>query len=232
MEPGTHPHWPLWDLWVRTPRLELRPVREAEMADLVGVIDAGLHDPATMPFALPFTDEEPVRRARDSYRFWFSTWANWSPEAWHLVLVAYETAPDDGGPARCVGCQSLRADAFARLGVVGSGSFLGLEHQGRGLGREMRAAVLTLAFDGLGARRAETEAYDDNVASIRVTEWAGYRPNGDGIVARRDASARVAKFALDRADWDARRAADPPVPVVTFDGLSPAALEMFGATLP
>jgi RimJ/RimL family protein N-acetyltransferase len=225
----THRHWPLWDIVLRTPRLELRTLREQTMADLVDVVDGGLHDPATMPFLTPFTDTEPPTRHRDSYRFYFGTWANWSPEDWHLLFVAYERDGDDpGAPARCVGSQGLIAKRFPVLRTVTSGSFLGLAHQGRGLGREMRAAVLTLAFDHLGALRAETEAWDDNLASQRVTEWIGYRPNGDGWDLRRGERSRTVHYAMDRADWEARHGAEPPLPTVGVDGIGPEALEMFG----
>ena len=40
--------------------------------------------------------------------------------------------------------------------TVGTGSWLGRPYQGRGIGKEMRGAVLALAFDGLGAEVAET----------------------------------------------------------------------------
>ena len=156
----THPHWPLWDLRIRTPRLELRPVRESEMADLSELIDGGIHDPATMPFLIPFTDAPNPQRAHDSYRFWMGCWAGWSVESWRLVLAAYS----DG---RCVGSQDVQATDFPTLRTVTTGSWLGLPHQGHGLGREMRAAVLQLAFEGLGAQRAATEAFEDNVETAR-----------------------------------------------------------------
>ncbi len=48
--------WPLFDLVIRTPRLEIRLPREDEFAALVELIDRGIHDPATMPFTTAFTD--------------------------------------------------------------------------------------------------------------------------------------------------------------------------------
>jgi len=212
----THPHWPLWDLRIRTPRLELRPVREAEMADLSELIDGGIHDPATMPFLIPFTDAPNPQRAHDSYRFWMGCWAGWSVESWRLVLAAYS----DG---RCVGSQDLQATDFPTLRTVTTGSWLGLPHQGHGLGREMRAAVLQLAFEGLGAQRAATEAFEDNVASQRVTESLGYHRNGSEVVRRRDGSATVLRYVLERADWEPRRRDD-----IALDGLGPECLDMFG----
>ncbi|HNH38776.1 MAG TPA: GNAT family protein [Microthrixaceae bacterium] len=212
----THPHWPLWDLRIRTPRLELRPVRESEMADLSELIDGGIHDPATMPFLIPFTDAPNPQRTRDSYRFWMGCWAGWSVESWRLVLAAYS----DG---RCVGSQDLQATDFPTLRTVTTGSWLGLPHQGHGLGREMRAAALQLAFEGLGAQRAATEAFEDNVASLRVTESLGYHPNGSEVVRRRDGRATVRRYVLERDDWEPRRRDD-----IALDGLGPECLDMFG----
>ncbi len=211
-----HPHWPLWDLRIRTPRLELRPLREREMADLVEVIDGGLHDPTTMPFLTPFTDEDPPERTREAYRFWFRNWAEWSVDAWHLPLAVYE---DD----RCVGTQGVLATRFPLLRTVSTGSFIGLPYQGRGIGKEMRAAVLHLAFAGLGGERAVTEAYTDNVASQKVTESLGYRPNGTDVVPRRDGSGVVRRYVLERAEWESRRRDD-----IQLEGLSRDALDMFG----
>jgi hypothetical protein len=33
---------------------------------------------------------------------------------------------------------------------------------------------------------------------------------------------------MDRADWEARHGAEPPLPTVGVDGIGPEALEMFG----
>jgi hypothetical protein len=60
---GPTAFWPLLSLVVRTPRLELRLPREEEFPGLVELVDAGIHDPETMPFFIPWTDVEPRRRA-------------------------------------------------------------------------------------------------------------------------------------------------------------------------
>ena len=80
-----------------------------------------------------------------------------------------------------IGQQDIDAEGFAVRKVVSTGSWLGRDHQGRGAGKEMRAAVLHLAFAGLGAERAETAAFADNPASMRVTESLGYEPNGEAV---------------------------------------------------
>ena len=86
----------------------------------------------------------------------------------------------DGRP---IGAQSIDAEAFAIHRTVATGSWLGLQFQGRGFGREMRAAVLGLAFDGLGARVAESSAFLDNGASNAVSRGLGYEENGFGSLA-------------------------------------------------
>ena len=48
--------WPLRHLVLRTPRLELRPDDDAGLLELVEVAKKGVHDPAEMPFNVPWTD--------------------------------------------------------------------------------------------------------------------------------------------------------------------------------
>jgi RimJ/RimL family protein N-acetyltransferase len=117
----------------------------------------------------------------------------------------------------------VQATRFPLLRTVSTGSFLGLPHQGRGIGKEMRAAVLHLAFAGLGAERAVTEAFTDTVASQRVTESLGYRPNGTDVVPRRVGTGVGQRYVLDRATWEARRRDD-----IELEGLSAETLDMFG----
>ncbi len=98
-------------------------------------------------------------------------WARWSPEKWSLQFVVVA----DGV---VIGTQEVGATQFATLREVGTGSWLGRAHHGKGYGTEMRAAVLDLAFDGLGAEYATSEAFEDNVASYRVSRKLGYVDDG------------------------------------------------------
>jgi RimJ/RimL family protein N-acetyltransferase len=103
---------------------------------------------------------------------------------------------------------------------VGTGSWLGRRFQGRGVGTEMRTAVLELAFRGLGAERARSGAVDENIASLRVAEKLGYREIGRGTVAPRGVELPHTDVELRREDWR------PPVPV-EIEGLGPC-LPLFG----
>lgn len=122
-----------------------------------------------------------------------------------------------------VGQQSIGAHELATVGEVHTGSWLGQDHQGHGIGTEMRAAVLHLAFAGLSAAEATSGAFEDNPASAAVSRTLGYRPDG---ITRRVVRGKLAtdqRMRLTRADWERHRSI-----AVTVDGLAPR-LRMFGA---
>ena len=124
-------------------RLEIRLPREDEFGALLAVIEDGIHDPSTMPFGHPWTDLPRVRRERESAQWWWRQRAEWSVHNWSFVGAVYV----DG---QVVGVQDMLAVNFAQLRSVTTGSWLGRRHQGQGLGKEMRQAILHLAFAGLG----------------------------------------------------------------------------------
>lgn len=212
----THPLWPLLDLRLATGDLELRIPREDELPGFADVIERGIHPPDEMPFGIAWTDLPAAERNLESYRWWMSARASWRPDQWVLTLGVRE-----GG--RPVGFQDLRADRFAALRTVGTGSWLGLEFQRRGIGRQMRQAVLALAFDHLGAEVAESEAFLDNPASNRVSLAIGYEPNGFGRLAPRGVARETQRFRLTLDGWRSR-----PRPEVTVEGLD-GCLALFGA---
>jgi RimJ/RimL family protein N-acetyltransferase len=208
-------HWPLAGLVLHTPRLQLRvpdPGRLAEVAELAA---AGVHDPAVQPFAVEWTDAAPGQVVRNVLQFHWRTWAAWRPEEWSLVLVA--TA--DG---RAIGTQSVDARHFAVVREVATGSWVGRREQGRGYGTEMRAAVLALAFAGLGARHATSEAFADNHASYAVSRKLGYVDDGIDHHLIRGVPVTGRRLRLDRAGWERARTVH-----VRIEGLQ-ACRPMFG----
>ena len=58
-----HP-WPLFDLRLRTPRLELRVPADDDLLELAAIARAGLHDPDVHPFLVPW-DELPIEARVD-----------------------------------------------------------------------------------------------------------------------------------------------------------------------
>jgi len=81
----------------------------------------------------------------------------------------------DGRP---VGEQTMTGVNFSTLGTVTTFSWLSVDQRGHGLGHEMRAAILHLAFDGLGAKEASSDAFVDNHGSNAISRGLGYVPNG------------------------------------------------------
>ncbi len=53
------PHWPLFDLRITTPRLQLRPPTDEDLADLALLAADGVHEPDFMPFSIPWTEGGP-----------------------------------------------------------------------------------------------------------------------------------------------------------------------------
>jgi RimJ/RimL family protein N-acetyltransferase len=186
--------WPMTDLKLATPRLELRWPSLADLDALAELAAAGIHDPAIQPFMVPWTDASPEERARSVLQYQWRTWGSWQPSNWSLELAVVR----DG---ELVGIQGVSGRDFAVRREVSTGSWLGLPHQGQGIGTQMRAAVLSLAFEGLGAEHATSGAYDFNASSLGVSRKLGYRDDGMDIHAVRDRPAMQRRLRLDRAGW-------------------------------
>jgi RimJ/RimL family protein N-acetyltransferase len=212
---GMNQWWPLAGLRLTTPRLELRVPADGDLTELAGLAAGDIHDPEVQPFGVPWTDAAPTDRARGTLQYQWSQRARWEASNWSLDLVVVH----DGA---IVGTQAISAPDFATLREVATGSWLGQPHQGRGIGTEMRAAVLHLAFAGLGAHYATSGAFTDNIASQRVSRKLGYADDGIERQVRRGQPATLLRLRLDRETWQATRT----VPV-EISGLE-ACLAMFG----
>ena len=68
----------------------------------------------------------------------------------------------------------------------------------------MRFAALELVFRGLGAVAATSGAFEDNPASLRVSEKVGYLPDGEAFYAVRGERRRELCMRLERARWESR----------------------------
>jgi RimJ/RimL family protein N-acetyltransferase len=205
---------PLDGLVLRTPRLELRLGSRAELFELGRLAQEGIHPPAEMPFLVPWTDRsgEPGFVA-DVVAFHEAALRDWDAEEWSLHLLAFF----DGKP---IGTQSVRAVRFAQRREVDTGSWLGQAFQRQGLGTEMRAAVLELAFGALGAETATSGSVVGNESSRRVSEKLGYSVTGTSTIAPRGEPVQKHDLRIERAAWH------PPFPV-GIEGLQPC-LPLFG----
>ncbi len=212
-----HPYWPLFDLRLRTERLEMRYPNDDDCTQLAALAAKGIHDPEWMPFSHAWTDADSPRLERSAMQFYWQVRGKWSPDEWSCPLVAVH----DGN---VIGVQDFFAKRFALLRCVESGSWLGQAHQGKGFGKEQRAAMLHLAFAGLGALRADSAAREDNDRSLGVSRALGYEENGDYYDVIRDERVRMVRLKLARDRWEAHRKYD-----VEISGLEPC-LELFGVS--
>jgi RimJ/RimL family protein N-acetyltransferase len=186
-------------LVLRTPRLTLRPDDDEGVYELAALALRGVHPPEEMPFAYPWTDQAPGDLVRGTLQYHWTKRSQLTSSDWTVNFLVRR----DG---EVVGEQSLLAKEFPIIREVSTGSWLGTAHQGLGLGTEMRAAVLLLAFDHLGATAARSGAYVDNPASLRVSEKLGYRRDGTSTWVRRGAAATEIRLVVQatqfvRPEW-------------------------------
>ncbi|WP_434993881.1 GNAT family N-acetyltransferase [Arthrobacter sp. Ld5] len=192
--------WPLFGLVLTTPRLVLTPVRDEHLPALIDAVLAGIHDPAEMPFSVPWTDAPREVLIRETAKHQWRIRAGVSADSWTINFAVLHEG-------RVIGVQDLTARSFALLRRVGSGSWLTRSVHGRGFGTEMRAAVLQFAFDHLGATSAVSEAAAWNGASLGVSTRLGYAPNGTALVEVRRGEVDVQQILLlaredfARPDW-------------------------------
>lgn len=208
--------WPLFGLRLRTERLALRLPTEGDLVRLLALAKAGIHEPGAMPFGVAWSTVPSPAFEHGFMQHHWGVRSSWSPEQWMLnLMVEWEGDP--------IGSQSIDATAFAVHRTVHTGSWLGRDYQGRGFGKEMRAAVLGFGFDGLGAKVATTEAFVDNAPSNGVSRSLGYADDGFGSLAPEGVARLTRRFRMTVEDWHSR-----PRPALTIEGLD-ACRELFGA---
>ncbi|MGC2191173.1 MAG: GNAT family N-acetyltransferase [Candidatus Dormiibacterota bacterium] len=206
---------PIFDIRIRTERLELRLPDLELLEELATLAAKGIHPPEAMPFGAPWTDLPSPELERSTIRWNLLQMGGWRPEAWSfnpVVLMA----------GKVVGTQGISADRFAVTRTVKTGSWLGRDHQGHGLGREMRAAILHFGFVCLGAKTAESTAFRDNLASLAVSRSLGYLGNGEFVVERRGLPAVEVGLRLTRERWELTER-----PAVQVQGVE-SCLDFFG----
>jgi RimJ/RimL family protein N-acetyltransferase len=181
----------LYGLRVRTPRLELRLPSAAELETLYEIAAAGIHPPEEMPFGVAWTDDLTRDGFLDYHRH---TLESWTSESWKFDLGTWA----DG---TLVGVQGIGADDYPERRTVATGSWLGRPFQRRGIGTEMRTAVVELAFRELGAAAVASSAFEANAASRRVSEKLGYRVVGHETMSPRGTPEPHLKLRLDRSEW-------------------------------
>ncbi len=166
--------YPPLGLTVSAGDLTLRLLRDADLPAYAELISARLFADEDAPHVFAWWDRDPDARQLDSLQFIWAQRSRIKPEEWNLQLGAFEAD-------RLIGFQDLAARDFGNRRVVTSGSYLRLDVQGRGIGTLMRQMILVLAFDHLGAARAESNAGLGNEASLAVSRHCGYRLDGTQV---------------------------------------------------
>ena len=211
-------NWPLYGIRVVTPRLELRYVDEELGVELAALAERGIHDPGFMPFAMPWTDVDAELLRPNTLKFYWNCRAETEPSHWVLPFAVLAQGV-------VVGSSGLSADDFPTLRQFETGSWLGREYQGKGMGRELREASLHLGFAGLGATLATTAAFEDNAPSLGVTQSLGYSTNGSQRKVRRGELGNSWLFKLTADDWSNRLRRND----IYIEGLEPC-LQTLGLT--
>jgi RimJ/RimL family protein N-acetyltransferase len=204
--------WPLHGIRLRTADLDLRVMTEADLPGLCALLpdDLSMNPHATTYAGL---DGRANRRAIIAQAYWRALGV-WSPDDWALPFVVRS-----GGEV--VGAQWLEGPDWRADRTVDSSSWLVAPARGRGLGKQMRAAVLALAFGPLQADAAVSSAVVDNASSLGVSRALGYRDTHRSVLEHSGETLQHVR--LERATWERSGQARQ----VVIAGVSPA-LPLFG----
>jgi len=169
------------------------------LAELAG---RGVHAADAMPFYTPWTRGTPEQVSRSVLRYRWAARGQLAPEGpFNLELAVLVNGV-------VVGSQGASGENWGALKEVETGSWLGVAHQGRGIGTRMRALMLHLLFDGLGAEHVTSGAYTDNPASNAVSVKTGYEFDGIERKVREGQAATLRRYRMPRARWLDVRAAN------------------------
>jgi RimJ/RimL family protein N-acetyltransferase len=170
--------WPPFGLRVTDGALEMHPVTDDDIPELVDLVRAGIHDPSRMPFAMPWTDAPPDRIGSNTAAYYWEMRAAFGPQAWTLDLAVRVAG-------ELVGVQGIHTRDYLVTRTGETGSWLVRSRQGQGIGTRMRRAVCALLFDHLDAVEITSGAFTDNPASLAVSRKVGYVDNGTVRMQRR-----------------------------------------------
>jgi RimJ/RimL family protein N-acetyltransferase len=205
--------WPLHGLHLTTVDLDLRPTTEAELPQLCAILPDDLEtDPAATRYA--GLDDRANHRAILAQGYWRAM-GTWSPHDWVVPFAVRHEG-------ELVGMQALEGPDWTSDRTVDSWSWLTVDSRGRGWGKQMRAAVLALAFGPLGARAAISSAVVDNASSLGVSRSLGYRETHASVLEHSGQTLRHVR--LEHEAWHASGLADG----VVVEGADRATLALIG----
>lgn len=165
--------YPPFGLRVTCGDLVLRGITDELIMPLVEVARRGVHDKGEEenPLGFDWTAAPPRYLAINYARWAWGHRVNFTRDSFILALaVEYQ--------GEIVGVQEGKGEKFPVTRSVSTGSWLGREFQGRGIGTLMRQVFCTFLIDQLGTQEVISGAFTDNPASQRVSEKTGYVRNG------------------------------------------------------
>jgi len=207
---------PPFALTVRAGDLTLRVLRDADLEEYTALLRQPIFEDPQSDQVFPWYAVDPETRVREAVRFQWRLRAQLRAEDWSLPLGVW--AGDE-----MIGCQDLAATDFAVRRTVSSGSWLTLDQHGRGYGKLMRQAMLVLAFDHLGAVRAESSAVLGNDRSFGVSRACGYVDNGTQVTAEGGRALTQQRFVVTPATVVL------PAVEVEVEGVGPELRALLGA---
>lgn len=212
--------WPVMTIRVRSQRIELATPSETDLAELSQLAARGIYDPLNLyiprsPVA-GWNDLASPAAERAFLQYYWASLADCKPEKWTLLLAARVNDT-------VIGVQEIGAKDYSITRTVSTGSWLGQQYQGQGHGKEMRLAILHLAFSGLGAHFAESAAWESNAPSLAVSRSLGYIENGVTIRAFNQRQHKQVNLVLSRNRFQ------PGHVRFEIDGLTQDTLEFMGA---
>ncbi len=182
--------FPPYGLAITCGDVELRVLRDDDLPELVELVRGGIQAPgAPMPFLQawheePFSPGSPDGFPATSLAWWWTQRAQFQPQKWSLALAVRRRGV-------LVGMQDMMATDFTQTRHVETGSWLGLPHQGRGIGTLMRQMAVGFAFDELGALECGSGYIVGNDRSAGVSRKVGYVDNGLQRIAQRTADGTI-----------------------------------------
>jgi RimJ/RimL family protein N-acetyltransferase len=181
---------PLLGLRITAGPVDLRGITDDLIGPLADVAIKGVHDPDFMPFTTPWSVKSSDELPRSLAQFHWGQRSRFSPENWGMDLAVFF----DG---ELVGSQGFHARDFLVTRIGETGSWLGREFHGHGIGTVMRKVICAFVFDHLDAQLITSSAFTDNPASLAVSRKCGYTANGVDVLKRMDKPATLQRIILE-----------------------------------
>lgn len=196
--------------------LELRLLRDADFPAYAELLRHDIFRPEYEEAVFPWVDHDPDERIRSAFAYQWTVRATMGPDSWALPFGVFHRG-------ELIGSQEINAKNFELTRTVGTGSWLTRSAQGKRLGVKMRQAVLEFAFDYLHAGRAESDAVETNLPSIRTSKRVGYKDNGTTMRMHGGKACLFQLMVLDPEDF--LRPNEP----LEVEGLTPTLIDLLGA---